>query len=59
MNNTTTALTYSGETFNQQEVREMSARISSSVNHEIAKQLKVVRFSAITKSSGTKSSAKK
>lgn len=59
MNNTTTALTYSGETFNQREVREMSARISSSVNHEIAKQLKVVRFSAITKSSGTKSSAKK
>lgn len=59
MNNTTTVLTCSGETFNQREVREMSTRIASSVNSEIAKQLKVVRFSAITKSSGTKVSPKK
>ena len=58
-NNTTTTLTYYGETFNQREVREMSARIASSVNHEIAKQLKVVRFSTITKSSGTKPKSNK
>lgn len=58
MNNNTTALTYSGETFNYREVKEMSTRIASSVNSEIAKQLKVVRFSAITKSSAEKASRK-
>lgn len=58
MNNNTTVLTYSGETFNQREVKEMSTSIASSVNSEIAKQLKVVRFSAITKSSAAKASRK-
>ncbi len=42
MNNNTTALTYSGETFNYREVKEMSTRIASSVNSEIAKQLKIL-----------------
>ena len=59
MNNTTTVLTCSGETFNQREVREMSTRIASSVQSEIAKQLKVVRFSTITKYSETKIPPKK
>lgn len=58
MNNNTTALTYSGETFNQREVKEMSTRIAYSVKSEIAKQLKIVRFSAITKSSTVKASHK-
>lgn len=58
MNNITTVLTCSGETFNQREVREMSTRIASSVKSEIAKQLKAVRFSTITKSSETKISQK-
>lgn len=58
MNNTTT-LTYLGETFNQQEVREMSIRITSSVNSEIAKQLQIVHFPAITKSLEINSAAKK
>lgn len=58
INNNTTAFTYPGETLNQREVKEMSTRIASSVNSEIAKQLKVVRFSAITKCSSGKASRK-
>ena len=47
MNNTIYA-TYIGDTLNQREVREMSAKISSSVNSEIAKQLRDINLSVMS-----------
>ena len=46
MNNTTYAV-YIGDTLNQKEVIEMSEKISSSVNSEIAKQLRDINLSSM------------
>ena len=46
MNNTTYAV-YVGDTLNQKEVIEMSEKISSSVNSEIAKQLRDINLSSM------------
>lgn len=48
MNNTTYAV-YIGDTLNQKEVIEMSEKISSSINSEIAKQLRDIDLSSMSR----------
>ena len=48
MNNTTYAV-YIGDTLNQKEVIEMSEKISSSINSEIAKQLRGIDLSSMSR----------
>ena len=48
MNNTTYAV-YIGDTLNQKEVIEMSEKISSSINSEIAKQLRYIDLSSMSR----------